>query len=173
MAAPEPRTLHGEPGGLSTLLRAALPAVPGVNQLPGVRKAPASDFTGLAYRRDGVVAERPRVEAYAAVCGFPRKDVVPLTYPHLLAFPLHVAIMGDPGFPYPAIGMVHVENTITVRRTLTAADVLDVAVHAEALRDHVKGRQVDLVTEVSVADCTTIPKEGTAYPVFLATARRP
>ena len=28
-------------------------------------------------------------------------------------------------------------------------------------------------TGVRVADCTTIPKEGTAYPVFLATARRP
>ncbi|HEY0642233.1 MAG TPA: hypothetical protein VGD39_02350, partial [Nocardioides sp.] len=87
------KTLTGEPGGLGTLVRAALPVVPGVNQLPGVRKGSARDFTGLAYRREQVVAERTRVDAYAAVCGFPRKDVVPLTFPHMLAFPLHMAIM--------------------------------------------------------------------------------
>ncbi|MFK5633541.1 MULTISPECIES: class I SAM-dependent DNA methyltransferase [unclassified Ornithinimicrobium] len=29
------------------------------------------------------------------------------------------------------------------------------------------------LAEVTTADCTTISKEGTAYPVFLATARRP
>ncbi len=92
----ETRTLTGEPGGLATLVRAALPALPGINQLPGVRKGRPDDFTGLTYLREGVVAERARVEAYAAVCGFPRKDVVPVTYPHLLAFPLHMAIMGAP-----------------------------------------------------------------------------
>ncbi len=101
MSEPDTKTLRGEPGGLTTLLRAALPAVPGVNQLPGVRKAPARDFTGLTWSREGAVAERARVDAYAAVCGFPRKDVVPLTYPHMLAFPLHMAVMSDPAFPYP------------------------------------------------------------------------
>ena len=49
------KKIDGEPGGLTTLLRAALPAVPGVNRLPGVRKAPASDFAGLAFRRDRAI----------------------------------------------------------------------------------------------------------------------
>ena len=48
---PAPKTLTGEPGGLTTLVRAALPAVPGVNRLPGIRKGPARDFTGLAYQQ--------------------------------------------------------------------------------------------------------------------------
>ena len=103
-----PKTLTGEPGGLTTLVRAALPAVPGVNRLPGIRKGSARDFTGLAYSREAVVVERARVDAYAAACGFPRRDVVPMTFPHLLAFPLHMAIMSDADFPYAAIGMVHV-----------------------------------------------------------------
>ena len=47
--------------------------MPGVNRLPGIRKGPARDFTGLAYSREAVVVERARVDAYAAVCGFPRK----------------------------------------------------------------------------------------------------
>ena len=158
----EAKVLTGEPGGLSTLVRAALPAVPGVNQLPGVRKGPAGDFTGLAYRRDQVVAERARVDAYAAVCGFPRKDVVPLTYPHMLAFPLHMAIMGDPAFPYPAVGMVHVENTITARRAVRVGEVLDVTTAVGAPRPHAKGVLLDFVTTVS-ADGETAWESTSTY----------
>lgn len=145
----ETRTLTGEPGGLATLVRAALPALPGINQLPGVRKGRPDDFTGLTYLREGVVAERDRVEAYAAVCGFPRKDVVPVTYPHLLAFPLHMAIMGDPAFPYPAIGMVHVENTITAHRAIGVGEVLDVTTTVAPPRPHARGALLDFATTVT------------------------
>ena len=51
-----------------------------------------------------------------AVCGFPVKDTVPLTYLHVLAFPLHMAILTDPSFPFPAIGAVHLANSITGHR---------------------------------------------------------
>lgn len=143
------KTLSGQSGGLSTLLRAALPAVPGVNQLPGVRKAPASGFGGLSYRRERVVAERARVDAYAAACGFPRKDVVPVTYPHILAFPLHLAIMSDSSFPYPAVGMVHVENAVTAHRGIGIGEALDVTTSVGAPRPHARGVLLDFVTTVS------------------------
>jgi acyl dehydratase len=148
------KELTGEPGRLTTLLRAALPVVPGANLLPGVRKAPAADFTGLAYRREGVVAERARVDAYAAVCGFPRKDVVPVTFPHMLAFPLHMAIMGDAAFPYPAIGMVHVENAITAHRAIGVGEALDVTTEVGAPRPHAKGVLLDFVTTASAGGST-------------------
>ena len=32
---PEAQIVHGDPGGVGTLLRAALPSIPLVNQLPG------------------------------------------------------------------------------------------------------------------------------------------
>ena len=144
MATDQPKTLEGEPGGLSTLLRAALPVVPGVNQLPGVRKGPASAFTGLAYDRRGVVAERARVDAYAAVCGFPRKDVVPLTYPHMLAFPLHMAMMTDASFPFPAIGTVHLENSITQHRPVAIGETVSLSLKADNLRLSTKGRAWDM-----------------------------
>lgn len=146
------KELTGEPGRLGMLLRAALPVVPGANLLPGVRKAPDTDFTGLAYRREGVVAERARVDAYAAVCGFPRKDTVPLPYPHMLAFPLHMAIMGDPAFPYPAIGTVHLENSITGHRPVGVGEVLDVTTSVATPRPHAKGSLLDFVTEVRSGD---------------------
>jgi acyl dehydratase len=156
------RTLSGEPGRLGTLVRAALPVVPGVNQLPGVRKGPARDFTGLSYRRDHVVAERARVDAYAAVCGFPRRDSVPVTYPHMLAFPLHMAIMGDPAFPYPAIGMVHVENTVTAHRAIGVGEVLDVTTDVGTPRPHARGVLLDFATTVT-ADGDTAWESTSTY----------
>ncbi|MFC7359602.1 MaoC/PaaZ C-terminal domain-containing protein [Nocardioides astragali] len=161
-APAQTKTLSGEPGGLSTLVRAALPVVPGVNRLPGVRKGPARDFTGLAYSRERVVAERPRVDAYAAVCGFPLKDVLPLTFPHMLAFPLHMAIMSDPAFPFPAIGMVHVENTITAHRALGVGEALDLTTEVGAPRPHTKGVLLDFVTTVS-ADGETAWESTSTY----------
>ncbi|MDZ5661990.1 MaoC/PaaZ C-terminal domain-containing protein [Nocardioides sp. S-58] len=146
---PGTRTLDGEPGGITTLVRAALPALPVVNRLPGVRKRPADQFGGLTWSRRGVAVQRARVDAYAAVCGFPRKDVVPLTYPHLLAFPLHTAIMADPAFPYPAVGLVHVENTITAHRAIVVGEEVDVTTAAGTPRPHAKGVLLDFVTTVS------------------------
>lgn len=145
----EAKQLSGAPGGLSTLLKAALPVIPGVNQLPGVKKSSAKSFTGLSYARTGVDATRSDVDAYAAVCGFPRKDSVPLPYPHMLAFPLHMAIMSDPAFPYPAIGMVHLENTITARRAIAVGEVLDLTTAVTAPRAHAKGALLDFVTTVT------------------------
>jgi len=145
----ETKHLSGQPGGLSTLIRAALPVLPGVNRLPGVKKSSVQGFTGLSYDRTGVEAARSAVEAYAAVCGFPRKDTVPLPYPHLLAFPLHMAIMSDPAFPYPAIGMVHLENTITARRAIGVGEVLDLTSAVMAPRAHAKGALLDFVTTVT------------------------
>jgi hypothetical protein len=148
----ETKHLTGTPGGLTTLLRAALPAVPVVNQLPGVRKSSAREFAGLSYARTGVEVSRADVDAYAAVCGFPRKDTVPLPYPHLLAFPLHMAIMSDPAFPYPAVGMVHLENTITTHRAIAIGEVLDLTTAVAAPRAHAKGVLLDFVTTVTTGD---------------------
>lgn len=156
------KTLTEQPGVLSTLLRAALPAVPGINRLPGVKKVAADDFAGLTYSRQGVEAARHDVDAYAAVCGFPRKDTVPVTYPHMLAFGLHMAIMSDPGFPYPAIGMVHVENTVTAHRAIGVGEHLDVSTTAAVPRPHARGALLDFVTTVS-AEGTLVWESTSTY----------
>lgn len=146
----QPREVAGADGP-ATLLRAALPSIPGVNQVPGVRKH-SGDFAGLSMRRRGVTIDRSRVEEYATVCGFPIKDTAPLPFPHLLAFPLHLAIMADPAFPYPAIGTVHIENVITSHRPLAIGETLAVTVAARPPRPHRKGRTIDFEASVTVDD---------------------
>jgi acyl dehydratase len=142
----ETTIVHGEPGGVATLLRAALPSIPLVTQLPGIRKS--GDFEGLAFKRPAVTMGRPPVTAYAGVCGFPVKDTVPLTYPHLLAFPLHLAILTDPSFPFPAVGAVHLTNSITGHRSVAVGETVTVTTRAAEVRPHPNGRTVDIVTSV-------------------------
>jgi acyl dehydratase len=143
----EPRIVEGTPHPLPTLLRAALPSLPVINLVPGIRKH-GTQLPDLALTRHDVPIDTSHVAAYARVCGFPTKDTLPLTYPHLLAFGLHMAIMTDPSFPFPAIGTVHLENSITQHRTITADERLQVTARAENLRPHAKGQVFDMVTSV-------------------------
>ena len=98
----------------------------------------------------GVRVDPDDVADYGVVCGFRVGADLPPTYPHMLAFPLQMRLMTDREFPLPAPGMVHLRNTITQRRALAPGEALRIGVHADRLRAHPKGAQVDLVSEVHV-----------------------
>ena len=132
------------------LLKAALPSVPVVNQLPGIRKT-GTTLPDLTLTRHDVPVDRAKVAAYSEVCGFPLKESLPITYPHMLAFPLHMAIMTDSSFPFPAIGTVHLENAITQHRPISPDEKLQLTARPADLRPHAKGRLFDIVVDVHSA----------------------
>ncbi|MGN0063357.1 MAG: MaoC family dehydratase [Nocardioides sp.] len=142
--------LSSTPGGVGGLVRLALPSVPLVNRLPGVRKE--RGFTPLSFALPARRADHAHVEAYARVCGFPTKDTLPVTYPHLLGFGLHAAVMSSPEFPWPAIGLVHLSNAITTHRPIGVEESLAVQVDLGQPRTHPKGTLLDFVTQVSSGD---------------------
>lgn len=77
--------------------------------------------------------------------------MLPHTYPHVVGFPLQMELMSRKDFPLPLMGLVHVENVITVHREVRFDEDLEITVTAQNLRAHPKGKVVDLVTEVDVA----------------------
>jgi MaoC like domain len=91
--------------------------------------------------------DRERLAAYTRVCGFPLRDELPATYPHVLAFPAALEVMTGPAVPFGVLGLVHVRNRIEVLRPLSA----DEALSARAWVDRVEGREVDVSVEVSAA----------------------
>jgi hypothetical protein len=103
-------------------------------------------------RLEGVTVDLAHLAEYDRVCGFRLRDQLPATYPHVLAFPLALALMTAADFPFPLLGLVHVANSIEVRRPLTASDTFSLAVRAEALRPHERGTQLDIVATASIAD---------------------
>jgi acyl dehydratase len=77
---------------------------------------------------------------------------VPLTYPFALTFPSVMSLVSGFDFPFAAMGSVHVENEITQHRPIRVTDTVNIAAHAENLREHRKGLLVDVVTDVSVGN---------------------
>jgi acyl dehydratase len=145
------RVVDGPPATVPLLVKAALPAVPGLRRVPSLRRR-GSTLPGLTLTRYDVVVDRGHLAAYSGVCGFPLRDALPLTYPHVLAFGLHLTLMTDGSFPFPAVGTVHLANSITAHRAIAASERLRVTVRADRLRAHPKGRVFDVLTAVHSGD---------------------
>jgi acyl dehydratase len=103
-----------------------------------------------AYQLRELRIDRDHLAGYNDVCGFRQSDVLPPTYPHILGFPAAVVLMVDPAFPFALPGLVHVNNRIEQRRPITADERLTITVHPQQLREHPRGRQFDMITEVTV-----------------------
>ncbi|MGY0541591.1 MaoC family dehydratase [Nocardioides sp. YJ-D4] len=149
MSTPKTEPSFTGRSGPALLVRAALPAIPGINALPGIKK------TGVAYEelsltREPVALERKAVDAYAELCGFPIKDTVPLPYPHMLAFPLHMALMSSPDFPSPAMGMVHIENSISGYRPISVGEAVAVTATVGQPEPHPVGEAYRFLTVATV-----------------------
>jgi acyl dehydratase len=99
--------------------------------------------------QNGVAVDPAHLAAYAQVCRLPLNDVLPATYPHMLTFPLQMALMTDRTFPLALPGLVHVRNRIDVLRTIRADEELDLEVWAENYAQHRSGAAVDLRATVS------------------------
>ncbi|HLI61689.1 MAG TPA: MaoC/PaaZ C-terminal domain-containing protein [Solirubrobacteraceae bacterium] len=148
MAADE-QILRRAPSMTRLFARAGLAALPGASALPlaggGGGSVPERALVLSAQRVD-----RDRLAAYDRVCGFDLSDVLPPTYPHMLAFPLQLALMTSGSFPVPAIGLVHIANRIDQRRPILASERLSLRVAATALEPHPRGRQFTLRSEAWV-----------------------
>jgi MaoC like domain len=115
-------------------LKAALGALPGAGRLPFVAGG-GGEMPDLNLEEQGLRAEADRVAEYARVCGFRLRDELPVTYPHILAFPLHMRLMTDGSFPFTAVGLVHIANRIVVRRPLRLGEPLDLTVRARSVEE--------------------------------------
>ncbi|MDF2445497.1 MAG: bifunctional enoyl-CoA hydratase/phosphate acetyltransferase [Moraxellaceae bacterium] len=96
-----------------------------------------------------VKIDRDALAAYNRVCGFSQKETLPATYGFVLAFPLQMELMTSPDFPFAAMGMVHIRNSITQHRPVSASETLTVAVRPANLRPHDKGLQFDFLTTLT------------------------
>jgi acyl dehydratase len=140
------RTLDSPPRILPLYARAAAPLIPGASLLPFVpgrgKEIPDAELV-LA----GVQPNPDAVAAYAKVCGFQLRDALPPTYPHVLAFPLHMATMADGRFPFGAVGLVHLENRIVQHRPLHIGEELKLVVRPTPLQPHKRGQTFAIETE--------------------------
>ena len=120
--------------------------------LDGVRALRKPKFEGAPLLpkerlvRSAVELSAAGVAAYGRACGFRREQGVPLSYPHGLAFPLHLMLLTRPSFPYPASGMVHLANRIRQHQRLHEGQALRLEVYCERWVAHPKGQALSIAT---------------------------
>jgi acyl dehydratase len=117
--------------------------------------------TDLAFELPGVEIDRDHLAAYAKVCRFRPRDELPATYLHVVAFPLHLALMSDGDFPFGAVGLVHVENRIVRHRPVRLDERVSISVGATPLEPHPRGRAFTIVSEARAAGEVVWTEEST------------
>jgi len=128
---PPPAKLYGR------ALQGIFKRAEGVAELPPLRLV-----------RPSAALDPEQIGRYARVCGFIPEQGVPVTFPHVMAFPLHLMLLTDPAFPWPAMGLVHVSNSVRLRRTLHSGQALRIEVESGALVAHDKGQAFTLHTRI-------------------------
>ncbi|WP_343547347.1 MaoC/PaaZ C-terminal domain-containing protein [Ralstonia sp.] len=134
------QTLVTEPPSPGMLAWRAL-----LSQRKGRRGGPLPRHTLV---RQEVPLDAEHIAQYAAVCGFSPAHGVPMTYPHLLGFPLQLMLMTESAFPYPVIGLVHLCNTIRQHQRLQAGERVRVEVRPRRLFQHARGQAFAIETAI-------------------------
>ena len=96
---------------------------------------------------ESVTTRRGHLARYREVCGFDDDGSLPITYPHVLAMPLHVALLTHPRFIVRLMGLIHIANEIHLVRALPVDGRLRLRTWIEGHRDSDRGHEFDLFTE--------------------------
>ncbi|QNP70917.1 hypothetical protein IAG44_16725 [Streptomyces roseirectus] len=116
---------------------------------PLKRPRPDAEFTRERVVVPGLRIDLARLSAYERVCGFATgDDSLPVTYPHVLGFPLAMRLLSARSFPLPLLGLVHTSIEVSRYGTLAATGVYELAVHVEGLAPHRRGTEATVVTEL-------------------------
>ncbi|MFU8896848.1 MAG: MaoC/PaaZ C-terminal domain-containing protein [Gammaproteobacteria bacterium] len=94
-----------------------------------------------------IQAEPGRLAAYRDVCELPDDGLLPLTYPHILASGVHMAMLLHREFPVRMVGVVHLANDIELFVPLPADARLALDCRVESGRSKPRGDEFRLVTE--------------------------
>ncbi|MFF3491235.1 MaoC/PaaZ C-terminal domain-containing protein [Streptomyces sp. NPDC002795] len=135
-------TLDAVPSLLPLMLRGAA-----LSPFKRPRQGASLPDTRLAV--PGLRVAQNHLTAYERACGFAtERPELPVTYPHILGFPLAMRLMSQRAFPLPVLGLVHTSIEITQQRDLSPTETFELAVHAQELRPHRRGTEAVVVTEL-------------------------
>src|SRR3984893_5456373 len=116
---------------------------------------------------DRFAVDRRHLARYRRVCGDRDSADLPITYPHVLATPLHLAMIACEAFPVSLLGVVHTRNRIVQHRPLHVDDAGQIHAWLEGHRETARGEELDPPTHVRVGGQTVWSETST----FLARQR--
>lgn len=110
--------------------------------------APGRTIPAISAHLFGLDVRAENLARYRKVCDFAHSSALPVTYPHVLGFPLQMAVMTHRAFPLRLLGLIHIRNEIIQRRPIVVDERLDITVSVKGHRDVPLGVEFDLVTRL-------------------------
>ena len=95
----------------------------------------------------GATLDPAWLKAYAECVGLKVGTALPPLALQLAAAPLHMAILGDPRFPFRALGLVHMAQRVTQTRAIPPDATFDLLAYSTDARWEKRGMSFGLVTE--------------------------
>ncbi len=93
-------------------------------------------------------ATRRKLSAYRQACGFQADGHLPVTYPHVLATSLHLAMLTSKAFPVRLPGLIHIQNRIMQGQPIPEGASFSLVAWLEGHRETRLGQQFELTTDV-------------------------
>lgn len=116
---------------------------------PGLRSA---TIPRIEATHKGYVADQNHLERYNQVCGFDAGDALPITFPHIAAAPLQMAVLAHSKSPVKMIGLVHVRNSIKQYRAIQPKESMDIYCWIDGQRRVDAGVEFDVMTQIKVGE---------------------
>ena len=116
----------------------------------------------------GLRATPRHLADYLTQCAHPPGSTLPLIYPHLLAMPLHMAMLTHKTFPLALMGLVHVANRITLHTPIPTDATLELHCRIDGIQPTERGQSFDIHTRVCIEGVTVWQEQST----FLAASGR-
>jgi acyl dehydratase len=139
------RSIHlrfaGLPSGLGAYPRVLL-----------IRRQPITEVADppeIHARVERVKLDPDGVAPYAEACGYTSGRDVPVTYPHVVAMPLHLKIFAAEAFPLRPLGLIHLSNRIEVHGEVRCGTAYDIDVAARNYRRTDTGMAFDMDSTLS------------------------
>ncbi|WP_100639855.1 MaoC/PaaZ C-terminal domain-containing protein [Marinobacter salexigens] len=104
------------------------------------------------------------LKQYERVCGFRPSSDIPITWPHILAFPLHLKLLTEKAFPLPLLGLVHLRNSITQHRPIGKGEILELEVKLGGQER--TGRGIEFSVNTIARSAGTMVWEGDSTMLF-------
>jgi acyl dehydratase len=101
--------------------------------------------------------EPTRLERYRALVGAKADGYLPLFAPQLLAAQLHLRLLADRAFPFPALGLVHLSNRIELLEAIPEGAPLSLRTWVAGVEAHRLGHALTLKTTVHRGGLDTAP----------------
>jgi hypothetical protein len=113
--------------------------------------APKRTLPAMQSEWRGFKIDRGHLKRFMDICRLAPSDTMPLVYPLVFAFPLHMSIVGHRKFPLLYVRMMQVRNHVIQHRPVDLHETMDISCTIVAQRVVAKGLEMDVYTVLEVA----------------------